>query len=152
MQSHQAHNHPIGLDLPTAAGLIQALAALALLFLPLAETCIELPTYPPLSVGCTRHALIQEFELIMNGPVIGLAMLLAAGILLNSGGRIQSPHLLASSRWLAVAMNVAGVILAWPFFLWFLPTTICAIWAALPLRRISAGRPLRQRYSITQRN
>jgi hypothetical protein len=135
MHTHTTRSRPLGPDLAVMAGVIQVGLVLALFFLPLSETCIGFLSYPAQTLGCSYHSFLEVYGLSLDGPVLGLAVLFAAGLMLIGGSRIQYPDLRAVWPWLAIAVNGVGMLLARMVVVWFLPTTAGAVVAAILMWR-----------------
>ena len=122
-------------DLALVAGALQIVAVPAALFLPSIEECLYLLRYPPILAGCIYAPILDMHGLSFNGPVVGLVALLIAGLMLVAVGRGHKPAVQLQWLWIALALDVAGLVLAWMVAPWFLPMAACAVWAAVALGR-----------------
>jgi hypothetical protein len=67
--------------------------------------------------------------------MLGLAALLTAGLMLVAVGRGHKPRVQLVWLWIAVALDMVGLVLAWMVAFYFVPTTACAIGAAVMFGR-----------------
>jgi hypothetical protein len=138
MQRTSVYVRPLAPDLAVVAGVVQAGAAVALFFAPAVETCVGirlLSYFSDIKLSCGYASVIDVYGFSLNGPTLGLALLLISGLMLFVAGRGHKPDLQRLWLWCTVGLNGVGLILAWMVFIWFLPTTACALWAALALGR-----------------
>jgi hypothetical protein len=147
MLTHTPRSRPLGPDLALMAGVIQLVLSVALFFMPLSETCIGFLSAAGQPLSCSYHSFLEVYGLSLKGPVLGLLVLGVAGAMLIGGARSPYPDLRAVWPWLVLVVNAGGMVLAWMVVVWFLPTTVCAIVAALwmwralsPEERANLGR------------
>jgi hypothetical protein len=111
-----------------AAGLIQVLVAVGMLFLPVFATCYAVDS------PCVRQSYVQ-----MGGSPLGYSLILAViltHIAVIAGVFTKNTALVGRVIWLAVLASFALVILgAWSIGLAFLPGGALLLIAALAYRR-----------------
>lgn len=113
-----------------AAGLIQSLLAIGVLFLPIFATCIQQHN----TLVCRRESYIQQ-----GGNLVGygfLFLMLGIGISAIISTKIQKSSQVCIFRWLAVLLTASFVVIGvWSIGLLFVPGGVLMLIAALSCRQ-----------------
>jgi len=110
-------------------GLVQAIVALSLLFLPVFATC----NYVDSELHCRRESYLQ-----LGGNVLGytfLTLIVIGSTLLVVSSRNLKPMWVFFTRWLVALISAAIVVIAgWSFGIVFLPGGLLVLISALLTR------------------
>ena len=126
MISVRERRHRIASRLAIIGGLVQALAAISILFLPVLVTCVPQSS----DRVCRGESYLQS-----GGNALGytfLTLMIVVGVLAVASSRDPNPGRAFVSRWLAVLVSaIVAVIAGWGFGLAFAPGGVLMLLAAL---------------------